>query len=126
MITLPSFSKELDKTFTGEVVEGPVENPVACHWVAAFKLTDQEYANSIGDLWSGYIQPALKSLADKLNKEGQKGRTKQLPLPPKDKVVWAAISADGKLPLRFVLVHRANESESWYMFLIDTIYEKAE
>lgn len=126
---LPSLSKELDKHLTSEVVPGEV-NEVRAHYVAMFMLEEREVANTPApDLWSFHIQPALKSLAAKLNTI-PKGTTRRLPLPPEGTsgVAGAFISADGKLPLRFMVLYRGPDAEMTvgrYIYTIDTLFQEA-
>jgi hypothetical protein len=128
MSQLPSLSKELDKYICVRVVPGEVTDKKAYKCVATL-IEEKEYMNTpTPDLWDFHIVPMLKKLARVLN-EIDAGCVRYLPLPPEKtpSVAGAFISADGKIPLRFVIMYMPADNVSAvgrYILTIDTMFQE--
>jgi len=126
---LPSLSKELDKFLVSEIVPGEVTTEDG-HFYAVFSLSLKEYANTPPlDLWAFHIQPALEMMAKGINEYASKLAVRTPALPPENVVTAAFISADGKVPLRMMVMHRVPSDslpEEHMLFTIDALTQKVD
>lgn len=129
MTELPSLSKELDKYLKIDIVPGEATDPKG-HYYVSMMLDEKEYANTPpGDLWDFHIAPALRNLAKHLNEKHRKVCVRQFALPPEKTkgVAGGFISADGRVPLRLLILYRPPDKANnvgRYLITIDTMLQE--
>jgi len=129
MTQLPSLSKEFDKYLALTVVDGEVTDKQA-HRLVSDLIEEREYlATPPTDLWAFHIVPCLKALARKVNELNDRVCVRGLPLPPQGagRVVGGFISADGKVPLRMLIMYMPSDEVSnvgRYILTIDTMIQE--